>query len=499
MKKEERSFGILMHISSLPSNHGIGTFGQEAYKFADFLSSIKAKYWQILPLNVTSYGDSPYQSFSSTGLNYYFIDLDMLVEDKLLKKEEIKDKELYIDDNRVDYSLLFNNRIKLLKKAFSRFNLKDKDFIFFVNKKKYHDFAFFMCLKELNNFKPWYEFDKEYRKYSKELEKGVISKNNELYMFYLFTQFIFLKQYTKLKNYVNKLGIKIIGDMPIYVAYDSIEAYKYPELFLFDEEQVPTLVAGCPPDEFTSDGQLWGNPIYNYEKMKEDNYTWFRNRINDLLSVFDVLRIDHFRGFAGYYAIPYGMPNARIGKWIDGPGIELFKPLLNKPIIAEDLGFKDDKVVQLLNETNYPAMKVLEFAFTSPENEFNPENIGYNFIAYTGTHDNETLVGYLSKMKKDDKKKFVDGIKHSLDLFKIKTTLNSDNEIANSIIELTLASKARSAIIPIQDILGLDNTARMNVPSKLNGVNWTFRITKKSIDSALINKYKKLIIKYKRD
>ena len=498
MKKEERSFGVLMHISSLPSKHGIGTFGIEAYKFADFLASIKAKYWQILPLNVTSYGDSPYQSFSSKGLNYYFIDLDLLVEDKLLKKAEIDDKKLYISENKVDYSLLFNNRINILKKAFSRFNTNDKNFVSFVNKKEYHDFAFFMCLKEINGYKPWYEFDSKYRCYSPYLEKEVIKENKELYLFYLFTQYIFLRQYKKLKDYVNKKGIKIIGDMPIYVAYDSIEAYKYPELFLFDEEGVPTLVAGCPPDEFSVDGQLWGNPIYNYEKMKENDYTWFRERMTNLLTLFDVLRIDHFRGFAGYYCIPYGMTNARIGKWMDGPGSEVFKTLLNKPIIAEDLGFKDDKVVRLLEETKFPGMKVLEFAFTDEHNEFNPEHISYNYIAYTGTHDNETLFGYISRLKKDEKTRIIEGVKRSISIFNIKANLTSNIEIVNSIIHLILACNAKTSIIPIQDMLMVGNEGRMNVPSKLNGVNWTYRISGKDITKTLENKFKKLIEKYNR-
>ena len=499
MKKEERSFGVLMHISSLPSKHGIGTFGVEAYKFVDFLSSINAKYWQILPLNVTSYGDSPYQSFSSTGLNYYFIDLDMLVEEKLLIKSEIKDKEFFTDERKVDYSLLFNNRIRLLKKAFERFNKKDKSFALFVSKKEYHDFAFFMCLKEVNSFKPWYEFDNEYKNYTKEFEKEFIKKNYDLYLFYLFTQHVFLKQYKKLKEYANSKGIKIIGDMPIYVAYDSIEAYKYPELFLFDKEKVPTLVAGCPPDEFSVDGQLWGNPIYNYEKMKSDNYHWFRTRISKLLSIFDVVRIDHFRGFAGYYCIPYGMPNAKLGKWMDGPGSSLFTTLLNKPIIAEDLGFKDEKVIRLLEETNFPGMKVLEFAFTDGNNEFNPEHIQNNYIAYTGTHDNETLFGFISRLKKSEKNNLKYWVNNSLSLFNIVENLDSDEEIAYSIICLILACKARISIIPIQDLLLLGNEARMNVPSKLNGVNWTFRITSKDITKTLINKYKKLVIKYGRN
>lgn len=496
--KEVKEFGVLMHISSLPSNYGIGTFGLEAYKFVDFLEKIKAKYWQILPLGVTSYGDSPYQSFSSVGLNYYFIDLDLLVKEKLLTSNEIHKKDFYSDEKKVDYFLLFQNRTKLLKKAFDRFDIKDKKFIQFVKEKKYHDFAFFMTLKEINGFRPWYEFDKEYSSYSDKLEEKVIKENNKLYLFYLFTQFIFLKQYTELKKYANSKGIKIIGDMPIYVSYDSVEIYKNSDLFLVDNNHVPTLVSGCPPDEFSLDGQLWGNPIYNYEKMKNDNYKWFSERIKYNLSLFDILRIDHFRGFSDYYAIPFGMRNARIGKWVSGPGIDIFKPFLKSPIIAEDLGFKDDKLVKLLEDTNFPGMKILEFAFTSDDNDFNPENITYNFISYTGTHDNMTLLGYIKSLNKEEKNKLVEGVKKSLKLFNMKNALSSDIEIANSIIELSFACKSKINILPIQDMLLLDNSARMNIPSTLNGVNWTYRISKNDVDNKLINKYKNLVIKYNR-
>ena len=497
-KQEKREFGVLMHISSLPSKYGIGSFGLDAYKFVDFLKEIKARYWQILPLGVTSYGDSPYQSFSSVGLNYYFIDLEMLVEDKLLEKREIHEKDFTTDENKVNYSLLFNNRIKLLKKAFSRFNTKSKSFKEFVSKKEYHDFAFFMTLKEINDFKPWYEFGKKYKTYSKKLENEVIKENSNLYLFYLFTQYMFLKQYMKLKKYANNKGIKIIGDMPIYVAYDSIEMYKNSDLFLIDSDRVPTLVSGCPPDEFSDDGQLWGNPIYNYEKMKENNYRWFNKRIKYNLSLFDLLRIDHFRGFSSYYAIPFGMKTARIGKWISGPEMDIFRPFLNKPIIAEDLGFKDDKLVRFLEETKFPGMKIIEFGFLGEGNEFSPENISYNFISFTGTHDNMTLLGYIKSLKKDTKKEYINGVKKSLEIFKLDNKLKTDEEIANAIIELSFACNSKINILPIQDMLLKDNSARMNTPSTLNGINWTYRITKKDITKDIINKYKKLVEKYKR-
>ena len=400
MNTEKRSSGILMHISSLPSPYGIGTLGKSAFDFVDFLHKSKVSLWQMLPLGVTNYGDSPYQSPSAKGLNYYFLDLDILVQKKLLLKSEIDSKSFGTDPTKVDYGMMFQSRIPLLKKAFARFDIQDKEFIKFEKEGQFRDFAFYMTLKAMNGYKPWYDWPEEIRHYSFVIEQRIIKDYKKDYLFYVWTQFEFLNQYLAVKEYANKQGISIIGDMPLYLSRDSVEAYKYPEMFLFDKNQNPTLVAGCPPDAFSDDGQLWGNPIYNWDFMAGTGYKWFNARIDFNLKIFDILRIDHFRGLAGYYVIPFGLKNARIGMWRDGPAFALFHDKTEMPIIAEDLGFIDQPVIDLLRDTGYPGMKILEFAFDGHEdNEHKPSNYKVNSVCYTGTHDNETLLGYLQNME----------------------------------------------------------------------------------------------------
>ena len=302
----KKEAGILFPIFSLPSNYGIGSFSKEGFDFVDFLSKSKMKVWQILPLNVTSFGNSPYQSPSNYGLNYNFIDLDTLVKKRLLKKDEIISINWGNDPSRVDYGALYNNKLKILRLAYSRFNKENREFKKFLKTEiNFSDFSIFMVLKDLNNLKPWYMWDEKYKKYSPELEEEIKEKYFDEYSFYMRTQFEFLKEYTKLKEYANSKGIKIMGDLPIYVAFDSAEVWKYPNLFQLDENQYPTSVAGCPPDCFSEDGQLWGNPLYNWEYHKMTNYKWWNERINNALDLYDLLRIDHFRGFSGYYSIPY--------------------------------------------------------------------------------------------------------------------------------------------------------------------------------------------------
>ncbi len=500
MNKEERFFGILMPIFSLPEKHGIGTLGEAAYKFVDFAKSCGAKVWQMLPLNVTSYGDSPYQSPSSTGLNYYFIDLETLVKEGLLKEDEIDDSLLKYDDNHVNYEKLFYNRIPLLKKAFSRFRREDKDFVEFVKEGEYNDFAFYMVLKEKNNYRPFYEWGESEKNYSPALEKKIKDEYKDLYEFYLWTQFEFLKQYKKLKEYANKNGISIMGDMPIYVAYDSVEAYKYPELFLFDAEHKPTDVAGVPPDAFSEDGQLWGNPLYDWEAQKATGYKWFNNRIAKNLELFDILRIDHFRGFSAYYAIPYGMSNAKIGKWVDGPKFDLFKDKTNLPIIAENLGVIDDGVINLLKETDYPGMEVVLFTIN---NDYEPDsnkpwNATKNTIAYVGTHDNETAMGTLKGISEEDLKLYKRVIEKCCDYLKISYKGDTLDDLVDTINRMALAYPSFGAIISMQDLLHLDNSARINFPSTLSTNNWSYRFSSTDFDDALANNVSELVEESKR-
>lgn len=492
MDSSNRSSGILMPVSSLPSEHGIGCFSKEAYEFVDFLKNSKVRYWQILPLGVTSYGDSPYQSPSSKGINYYFIDLDTLVKKHLLTKDDIIDSDFYTSPQYVDYGRLFSNRISLLKKAFSNFDKKDKEFVQFERAGMYRDFAFYMTLKELNGYKPWYEWPNEIKKYKFSLEERTLTLHKDLYLFYVWTQFEVLHEYLALKSYANQNGIEIIGDMPLYLARDSVEAYKYPEMFLFDRNQDPTLVAGCPPDPFSSDGQLWGNPIYNWEFMKKTGYSWFNDRIRYSLQIFDVLRIDHFRGLAGYYVIPFGLKTARVGQWRTGPGFDLFYDKKDLPIIAEDLGFIDQPVRDLLNQTGYPGMKILEFAFDgNPDNDHKPTNTTENYVCYTGTHDNEPIYGYLLHLSEGELDAYKSDVKLQCHEFDIPYIDDDLKDLAETTVRLCYAGKTNLAIVPFSDILLKDDAARMNTPSTLGG-NWTYRFLKKDFSKSVSNR----IIKY---
>lgn len=494
-----RYAGVLMHISSLPSPYGIGTLGLEAYEFADFLAKSHVRVWQMLPLNVTSYGDSPYQSPSSNGLNYYFIDLPTLRKKGLLEREEYEQVDFGNNPEKVNYGQLFQTRVKVLKLAFSRFNRKDKDFQAFVAEGKYRDFAFYMTLKEMNNYQAWYTWSDEYRNYTAELEERIVKEQEDTYLFYIWTQFEFLDEFNKLKKYCHDKGIYIMGDMPLYLAYDSVEAYKYSDLFMFDEKHNPTVVAGVPPDYFSVDGQLWGNPIYNWEKMSQDNYSWFSNRIKSNLNLFDILRIDHFRGFGDYYTIPFGMQNARVGKWVLGPGMNLFKDKLELPIIAEDLGDIDDVVKKLLKDTGYPGMKILEFAFDGMENNSHkPHNSDINFVTYTGTHDNMPILGYLKQLSEDARRTFLEDLKKECQMHGFEANTNTLEDATRTLDILALASKTNGAILPVQDLLCLDENTRMNEPSTLSDRNWTYRAKSSDFSEQLADFLKTYITKYKR-
>jgi 4-alpha-glucanotransferase len=468
-----------MPVFCLPSPHGIGTFGREAFAFVDFLAASQVKIWQMLPLNVTSYGDSPYQSPSANGLNYYFIDLDLLVTEGLLTPEEIAAADFGSDPQRVDYGKLFLNRIPLLKKAFARFDKTDPAFAAFEKEGTYKDFAFFMTLKAQFNYRPWYEWDGKYRDYTPGLEKNVISLNLSDYLFYIWTQFEFLKQYNAVKDYAHFKGISILGDMPLYLARDSVEAYKYPEMFLFDKKHDPILVAGCPPDAFSAGGQLWGNPIYDWAYMEKTGFQWMNERIAYNLKIFDILRIDHFRGISGYYTIPFGRPDAVVGEWKKGPGFALFKDKTGLPIIAEDLGYLDDDVKALLKASTYPGMKILEFAYDGdPANMHKLANTAPNFVCYTGTHDNMPIYGYLLSLKEKELEAYKSDVKKECEQFKVTYADRSLKDLAFTTVRLCYASPAYLAVLPIQDLLGLDNQSRINHPSTLSSANWTYRTVK---------------------
>ena len=473
-----RSSGILMHISSLPSRYGIGTFGKEAYRFADFLKKAGQSYWQILPICPTSYGDSPYQSFSAFAINPYFIDLDMLSDDGLLKPEEFDRINWGDDESKVDYEIIYNNRYKVLKKAYIRFKKKlpaDYDDFCTENSFWLNDYALFMAIKDANKGIVWNAWEKGLKLRDKESIAKAAEKYSNAIGFYKMQQYLCFKQWSRLKEYVNSLGLKTIGDMPIYVSADSADVWSRPDQFLLDENGNPTEVAGCPPDAFSEDGQLWGNPLYDWPRMEKEDFSWWCKRISFAFKVFDTLRIDHFRGFEAYYCIPYEAKTAIDGVWKKGPGMKLFNAIKKNcgdlPIIAEDLGYLTEDVRKLLKDSGFPGMKVLQFAFDSrEESDYLPHSYDKNCVVYTGTHDNDTIMGWTKTAAPTD-------VEYARQYMHV-----GENDGFNWIMMKTAwASPADTAIMMMQDFMGLSSEARMNEPSTLGG-NWQWRI-----DGACIN------------
>ena len=460
-----------MPIFSLPSDGGIGTFGKEAYRFVDFLEKSKQSWWQILPLNPTNYGDSPYQSFSSYAGNPYFIDPELLIEDGLLTKEEFSAFDFGEDAHKIDYGKLYENRSKMLRIAFSRFK-EDKEYSAFCKQNGYwlYEYALFMALKNANNDTSWENWDAPLRFREESAIENAKTEYAETIKFYCFVQFIFSKQWIALKEYANQKGIKIIGDIPIYVAYDSVDVWSDTKQFQLNENLKPKSVAGCPPDAFSEDGQLWGNPLYDWDFMKTKKYSWWKRRLKYALSIYDCVRIDHFRGFESYYAIPFGDENAKDGKWVKGPDIELFKEIekdlgRNLPIIAEDLGYLTPAVLKMLKRSGFPGMKVLQFAFDSrEENDYLPHNYGENCVVYTGTHDNDTIMGWTLSAKQTD-----------VELAEQYLNCNRSDSFNWAMIKAAMMSVADTCILMMPDFMGLNSSARINTPSTV-GENWQWRI-----------------------
>ena len=485
-----RASGILMPVFSLPSRYGIGSFSKSAYQFVDMLKKAGQKYWQILPLCPTSYGDSPYQSFSTYAGNPYFIDLDQLIEEKLLTRKECQACDFGDDPQDIDYGKLSENRFKLLRKAYERANVgEDQEFEAYRRENAWwlDDYALFMAVKDRFDGVAWNEWAEDIRlRWSNAMDYY----RRELYYeieFYSYLQFVFMKQWKKLKNYANINGIEIIGDIPIYVAFDSADAWANPELFQFDSENLPTAVAGCPPDGFSADGQLWGNPLYRWDYHRETGFDWWIRRIAYCSELYDVVRIDHFRGFDEYYSIPYGDTTARNGHWEKGPGIALFEAAKNRlgelNIIAEDLGYITDSVKKLVADSGFPGMKVLEFAFDSREkSDYLPYTYEKNSVVYTGTHDNETIAGWYAGLDKSDLKMCTDYM--NIDRIPGK-------EYHWDFIRLAMLSVSDLCVIPIQDYLGLDNCARINHPSTL-GTNWRWRLAKGQLSASLLKEIREM-------
>lgn len=466
-----RSSGILMHISSLPSPYGIGTFGREAYAFVDFLEKADQSYWQILPLGCTSYGDSPYQSFSTFAGNPYFIDLDTLRDEGLLQASEYADIPWGKEPGRVDYTALHSHRFSVLRRAFARFNIDNADFRYFCEKEAswLYDFARFMALKSLHKDHSWHRWEKPYRTRDKAALSAFETAHADDIEFWLFVQYKFFQQWYRVKDYANQSGIRIVGDLPIYVADDSADVWANPTLFDLDKNLRPSFVAGVPPDAFSADGQLWGNPVYDWAEMRAQDYRWWVERMRMASSIYDVVRLDHFRGFESYYTLPFSAKNAVNGIWKDGPGIELFQSLQNElggiEIIAENLGYLTPGVRLLHEATGYPGMNVLQFAFAAGDyqNENLPHNIGPNNVAYAGTHDNDTVAGWLASLSPQDRDYCLEYM-----------NLSSEEDFVWKFMKLALATPATLAVLTMQDCLDLGSEARMNIPSTLFG-NWQWR------------------------
>ncbi|MCF0229568.1 MAG: 4-alpha-glucanotransferase [Parasporobacterium sp.] len=480
----KRSSGILMSISSLPSPYGIGTLGKEAYRFADFLHEAGQKYWQMLPLGPTGYGDSPYQSTYSFAGNPYFIDLDMLIEDGLLSKKVLKGIDFGSDPRHVDYGRVYETRFKLLAEAKKNGWERDAEKVagFRDENSWVEEYALYMAAKRHFGMKSWTDWDDDDLRFRKpETMAGYREELKEDIELFVYIQFLFYKQWDALKKYINNLGISTIGDIPIYVPMDSADVWSEPQYFQLDDQYVPKAVAGVPPDYFSADGQLWGNPLYDWDAMRNDGYGWWIRRIDGVSKLFDVIRVDHFRGFSEYWSVPYGEATAKNGKWMDGPSYDLIERLngwfKNVEFIAEDLGVPSPALVKLLKDSGWPGMKVLEFAFDSgEESNFLPHTYDNHCICYTGTHDNASLKEWFDDAKKADQK-------FALEYLGAK----DPEDFVWSCIRAGQRSVADLFIVQIQDYLELGKGNRMNIPSTQGG-NWCWRLLPRELDKKLAKK-----------
>ena len=492
----ERASGILLHPTSLPGKYGIGTLGKPALRFIDFLSKAKQQYWQMLPLGPTGFGDSPYQCYSAHAGNPDLIDLDLLVKNQLLAADDLSSLS-HFDDGPVNYEMVQKARLPVLFKAFHTFTgtASDLDKLAYRNFLKgqsawLNDYALFRAIKEDSGKLPWYNWVKDLKTRNPEALKAAEIRLAENIDFHKFLQFVFFKQWMSVKEYARKHKIKIIGDIPLYISPDCADAWSNPGEFEYDEELMPIRVGGVPPDYFSETGQLWGNPLFRWDVMKVNNYKWWMDRIRSNLMLYDVIRIDHFRGFAAYWAVPYSEETAVNGTWIPGPGKEFFHALQREfgklPIIAEDLGVMTPDVEELRDSSGFPGMKILEFAFDSTEaNDYIPYNYNKNCIVYTGTHDNDTVAGWFKIASETDRKQVLDYINCG------------EQDIHWSFVRLAWSTVANTAIVPMQDLLGLGSDARMNLPGTVGG-NWKWRAKDNDFPDTLANALAHLTTLYGR-
>ena len=465
-----RRSGILMHITSLPGAYGVGTMGKNAYAFVDFLRDAGQSYWQILPLTPTGYGDSPYQSCSTFAGNHYLIDLDKLIEEGLLTGDDLNGIDWQWCDEKVDFGRQYNNRLTVLRKAYARFNgCWEFDKFCEENANWLADFALFMALKGKFNGAPWYQWEASLKFRNADALWNARQELQDEIRFYSFVQYIFYKQWNELRAYAHNNGVSIIGDVPIYVPYDSVEVWSSPEFFQLTENLDPVAVAGCPPDAFSADGQLWGNPLYRWDVLAQDGYSWWIRRLGAAGNLYDVIRMDHFRGFEAYWSVPFSDSTARNGWWVKGPGMDFMNAVKNGlphiSFIAEDLGFLTQEVLDLRDASGYPGMKILEFAFDSREpSEYLPHTYPQNSVCYTGTHDNMTMRQWFDTASPD-------AIRYACEYMK----LDENEGLVWGVIRTAFSSVSDMAIIQMQDYLNLGGEARMNFPGKCDGTNWVWR------------------------
>ena len=492
----KRSSGVLMHITSLPGEFGIGTFGKSAYDFVDFLEETKQTYWQILPLTTTSYGDSPYQSFSAVAGNLNLIDFSLLKEEGLLEESDYSNVNFGENPEKIDYALLFEVRRPILEKAvantakysnvLAEIEEFEKD-----NSSWLADYAEYMAIKESFGYQSFIHWDEDIKKGEKAAREKYRTELQDSIRYYTVTQYFFFKQWLALKEYANGKGVKIIGDMPIYVSADSVEMWTMPELFKVDENNEPLYVAGCPADDFSPTGQLWGNPIYDWEKHKEQGFSWWIYRVQESFKIYDVLRIDHFKGFSDFWQIDKDAENAVNGTWEAGPGIELFQKIKEQlgdlPIVAENLGFIDAKAEKLLDDSGYPGMKILQFAFPGEDNLDRPHHYTQNSVAYTGTHDNDVVNGWYEKLSESEK-----------ELVSEYLNRRDDETITEAMIRGIYSSVSDYAIVTMQDLLDKDETSRMNVPSTVGG-NWEWRMLAEDLTEERKEFLRNITVRYSRE
>ncbi len=490
-----RSSGILLHISSLPSPYGIGTMGKEAYRFVDFLAAAGQSCWQLLPMNPTGFGDSPYQALSTFAGNHYLIDLECLIKEGWLRREEVEAQCWGDNPEQVDFGRMYRQRLAVLHQAYDRFLLSpNREFLEFVRKEKgwLQAYALFMALKEHFGGADWTLWPEPLRLYERSALREAAGKLKYEITFHYFLQFEFYRQWNRLRTYCHSKGISLIGDVPIYVPHDSADVWASPSLFQLDENRIPTAVAGCPPDDFNEDGQLWGNPLYDWQAMEAEGYQWWLKRLRAAARMYDVVRIDHFRGFESYWAVPYGDKTARNGQWLPGPGLGFIQTLRKKlkglSFIAEDLGFLTPEVIELRKASGFPGMKVLEFAFDPREpSDYLPHTYERNCVCYTGTHDNATVVQWYAELSEE-----------SRDFAQRYLALTKKEGVHWGLIRGGMGSVAKLFIAQMQDYLGLPGTARMNEPGRINAQNWRWRMRPEALTPALAKKILELTTRYGR-